>query len=167
MTIKNLPKQNNKLPLKHQKGVVLVVTLIFLTALTAVAAALMQNSTSDMKISGASEDRAVAIQEAVSAVDEVIYNQVSPGATNNFAQPMTKYPINAGLLPATKTNATASLDVTNNDFGLETDCPHTKLASSSQVFSCNILRIQINRKYGRTNKSAINVNSGIAQQLLK
>ncbi|MGB0937200.1 MAG: PilX N-terminal domain-containing pilus assembly protein [Colwellia sp.] len=167
MMINNLPKQSAKSHLKHQKGVVLVVTLVFLTALTAVAAALMQNSTSDMKISGASEDRAVAIQEAVSAVDEVIYNQVSPGATNNFAQSMAKYPINTGLLPATKTNATASLDVTNNDFGLETDCPHTKLASSSQVFSCNILRIQINRKYGRTNKSDVNVNSGIAQQLLK
>ena len=48
-----------------QKGVVLVVSLVFLVALTAVAAALMQNSTIDMKMSGASEEKTVALQEVV------------------------------------------------------------------------------------------------------
>ena len=62
-----------------QRGVVLVVSLVFLVALTAVAAALMQNSTTDMKMSGASEEKVVALQEVVSAVDEVIFNQVGPG----------------------------------------------------------------------------------------
>ncbi|MFQ3266042.1 MAG: type IV pilus assembly protein PilX, partial [Colwellia sp.] len=42
--------QSNK-----QRGVVLVVSLIFLIALTAVASALMLNTTTDMKMSGASE----------------------------------------------------------------------------------------------------------------
>jgi hypothetical protein len=50
---------------------------------------------------------------------------------------------------------------------LEADCPNSKLASSTQVFTCNMLKVQVNRKYGRTNTSVVNVNSGIAQQLLR
>lgn len=152
---------------KQQQGVVLIVSLVFLIALTAVAAALMQNTTSDMKMSGASEEKVIATQEAVSAVDEVIFNQVSPGATNVFSQAIVNFPVDAGLLPGTKTSATASVDITNNEFKLEADCPHSKIASSTQVFTCNMLKVQVNRLYGRTNTSTVNVNSGIAQQLLR
>ena len=60
----------------HQQGVVLVVSLVFLIALTAVAAALMQNTTSDMIMSGASQEKVVATQEAVSAIDEIIFNYI-------------------------------------------------------------------------------------------
>lgn len=150
-----------------QRGVVLIVSLVFLVALTAVVAALMQNSTTDMKMSGASEERVESIQEAVSAIDEVIYNQVSAGNTNNFTKPLVNFPITEGLLPGTKTLATASIDITNNTYGLETDCPHSQSASSAQVFTCNVLRVQVSRKYGRDDNSEIEVNSGISQQLLK
>ena len=158
--------------MKNQKGVVLVVSLVFLVALTAVAAALMQNSTTDMKMSGASEEKVVALQEAVSAIDEVIFNQVGPGKTNIFSHPVTggkNFPVydQALLLPNTATHATASIAVVNNDFNLDIACPHLKLASSTEVFSCNILTINAIRNYGRTGQSNIDVNSGIAQQLLK
>lgn len=43
--------------MNKQKGVVLIISLVFLVALTAVAAALMQNTTTDMKMSGASEEK--------------------------------------------------------------------------------------------------------------
>lgn len=157
----------SKLVQSKQKGVVLIVALVFLVALTAVAAALMQNSTTDMKMSGASEERVEAMQEAVSAIDEVIYNQVAAGKTNDFAKSLVNFPITEGLLPDTKTSATASVDIINNTYELESDCPHTRSASSAQVFTCNVLRVQVNRQYGRENNSAIEVNSGIAQQLLK
>ncbi len=156
---------------KKQQGVVLFVSLIFLISLTAVTAALMQNTTTDMKMSGASEEKLVATQEAVSAIDEVIFNQVSPGATNRFAQPLvaTNFPNNnqTQLLPATKTGATASVKIANNEYKLEADCPHTRSASSAQIFTCNVLSIRVNRNYGRTNLNIVNVNSGVAQQLLK
>lgn len=150
-----------------QQGVVLIVSLVFLVALTAAVAALMQNSTTDMKMSGASEEKVEATQEAVSAIDEVIYNQVAPGKTNDFAKPLVSFPITEGLLPNTKTSATASVDVINNTYELEADCPHSQSASSAQVFTCNVLRVQVSRKYGRDDNSEIEVNSGIAQQLLK
>ncbi|MEW6991033.1 PilX N-terminal domain-containing pilus assembly protein [Colwelliaceae bacterium 6441] len=156
---------------KHQSGVVLVVSLIFLISLTAVAAALMQSTTTDMKMSGASEEKVVATQEAVSAIDEVIYNQVAPGKTNVFAQALVvaNFPNNdqSVLLPNTKTSAIASVDIANNELNLEADCPHSRSASSVQVFTCNVLKIQVNRNYGRSNVNTIDVSSGVAQQLLK
>jgi type IV pilus assembly protein PilX len=155
-----------------QRGVVLVVSLVFLVALTAVAAALMQNSTTDMKMSGASEEKVVALQEVVSAVDEVIFNQVGPGQVNAFARPVSgnvNFPIinQALLLPNTATKSSARVDVANNQYNKDIACPHLKVASSTEVFSCNILRVRVNRNYGRTNNSNISADSGIAQQLLK
>ncbi|PKG86516.1 hypothetical protein CXF85_01675 [Colwellia sp. 75C3] len=154
----------------NQNGVVLVVSLVFLVALTAVAAALMQNSTTDMKMSGASEEKVVALQEVVSAIDEVIFNQVAPGKTNRFAKPISgdNFPIaSADLLSGTTTSSTATVNVANNQFNIDIACPHLKLASSTEVFSCNILRVNTNRTYGRTGNSNISADSGIAQQLLK
>ena len=153
-----------------QGGVVLVVSLVFLVALTAVAAALMQNSTTDMKMSGASEERVVALQEVVSAVDEVVFNQVGPGQNNEFSRPVVgNFPIidQTVLLPGTATKANARVDVANNSYNLDITCPHLKMASSTEVFSCNILRVRTNRAYGRTGQSNISADSGIAQQLLK
>ncbi|TMM45926.1 PilX N-terminal domain-containing pilus assembly protein [Colwellia ponticola] len=162
----------NSLPIKNQSGVVLIVSLIFLVALTAVAAALMQNSTTDMKMSGATEEKVVALQEVVSAVDEVIFNQVSVGKTNAFSRPVTgdiNFPITDQgiLLPNTTTQSSARVEVANNQLNLDIACPHLKLASSTEVFSCNMLRVRANRNYGRTGQSNIAANSGIAQQLLK
>lgn len=154
-----------------QQGVVLIVSLVFLISLTAVVAALMQNTTSDVKMSGASEEKMVATQAAVSAVDEVIYNQLLPGNTNVFARTIAdnNFPNSnqAELLPNTKTSATANVDITNNEYKLEADCPHSRSASSVQVFTCNVLNVQVNRNYGRGNNSNVEVNSGVAQQLLR
>ena len=157
-----------------QQGVVLVVSLVFLVALTGVAGALMQNTTTDMKMSGASEDKVIATQQAISAVDEIIFNQVSPGVTNEFAAAVVTFKDGEKNITAempTLWDATKfdppELDVTNNEYMLEADCPHSKLASSTQVFTCNVLKIQVNRKYGRNDTSMVNVNSGIAQQLLR
>ena len=156
----------------HQKGVVLIVSLVFLIALTAVAAALMQNSTSDMKMSGASEEKVVATQEAISASDEVIFRQVNGGTgKNKFASPIIKFDketfrnvTSALTITNTHSNTTANIEANNNEFGLSTNCPRSKNASS--FGNCNVLRVQVVRKYGRKNTNEINVNTGIVQQLL-
>lgn len=155
----------------RQKGVVLIVALVFLIALTAVAAALMQNSTSDMKMSGASEEKVVATQEAISATDEVLFRQINGGSGNNaFTSALVKFPI-VVTDTLTKTNTgsdtTASINIANNDLALEADCPHSRSASSAQVFTCNVLRVQVVRNYGRKNTNNVEVNAGVAQQLLR
>lgn len=159
----------------RQKGVVLIVALVFLIALTAVAAALMQNSTSDMKMSGASEEKVIATQEAISASDEVIFRQVNAAPGNNrFASALVLFNDEnfrnvTGSLSITNTDVdtTANINIANNELELEPDCPHSRSASSAQVFTCNVLRVQVVRKYGRKSTNEVEVNTGVAQQLLR
>jgi Tfp pilus assembly protein PilX len=161
---------------KAQSGVVLVVSLVFLVALTAVAGALMQNSSTDMKMAGASQDKQIATQQAISAIDEIIASHVTgPSDQNVFAQPVVTYTATGdagvnvlGSIVSTSANVTnANVNVVNNEYGLETTCPHSRNASSVQVFGCNVLRIQLNKTYGRKGNSNIQVVSGVAQQVLK
>jgi len=164
--VNKIRRIGEKLPSQHikkQHGVVLVVALVFLVALTAVAGALMQNTTSDMKMSDASQEKVVAMQEAISSIDQVIYNQINTiGAANGFAAPMSTFPSNPAV-SAADTTAQIAVATPNN---LVVDCPHSRNASSVQVFKCNALRVQITRLYGRTKTSTIQVTSGVSQQLL-
>jgi Tfp pilus assembly protein PilX len=147
----------------EQQGVVLVVALVFLVALTAVAGAMMQNTITDVKMSGASQEKVIATQEAISAMDQVIYNEVTKAnGTNSFAAEIANFPLQPNV---TADNTSAEISLAN-PFNIESDCPHLKSASSVQVFKCNLLKVQIDRSYGRTNTSTVEVNSGIAQQLL-
>lgn len=149
--------------LARQKGVVLVVALVFLVALTAVAAAMMQNTITDVKMSGASQEKVIATQEAISAMDQVIYNEVTKASgVNGFASEMANFP----LVPSVSASNTVAKILLANPFKITPDCPHLKSASSVQVFKCNLLKVKINRTYGRSNTSNIEVNSGISQQLL-
>lgn len=157
-------RMNSKPNIQKQQGVVLIVSLVFLIALTAVAAALMQNTTTDMKMSGASQEKVVATQEAVSAIDEVIHNEVTQvSGTNGFASEIAKFPLTPAVSRVINTSAEITLA---NPYNIEADCPHSRAASSVQVFKCNVLKVQVTRLYGRTNKSTIEVNSGVSQQLL-
>jgi hypothetical protein len=156
-----------QLPAKQQ-GVVLVVALVFLVALTGVAAALMQNTTSDMKMTGASTEKVIATQAALSAIDEVIDNQVNIQVNNLFTRGLNffaKY-TSAQLLPvATKTGASASTSVINSSLE-EVLCPRSRVASSVGIIECNMVELQVRRPYGRNDTSVIVVNANIAQQLL-
>lgn len=171
--VNNTYNLNNITILKKQQGVVLVVSLVFLIALTAVAAALMQNTTTDMKMSGASEERVIADQCAVSAVDEFVFKQVTADSGNNeFKKSIQSFKEGAksvsGALTSTKPKcfiASASLDLDNNVFMLDVPCPRAFGASSVGEVSCNTLLIQISRKYGRNKTSTVEVNSGIVQQV--
>ncbi|TPH19234.1 PilX N-terminal domain-containing pilus assembly protein [Litorilituus lipolyticus] len=160
--------------MNKQNGVVLVVSLVFLIALTAVASTLMLNTTADVKMSGASEDKVVATEEAVSAMDEVIYRQVNPatGGSNAFALPIVKFKdgnidLKAALIKTKKNVTTVGVGLPNNKYVIEIPCPHMSQASSVQTLSCNILRVQLDKTYGRKNTSIVQVESGVAQPLLR
>jgi hypothetical protein len=164
------PMSKKKCNVGKQQGVVLVVSLVFLVALTAVAAALMQNTTTDMKMSGASNEKTVATQTAISAVDETIDNQVNILATNVFTQGLINFDgtgySSAELLGTTKTEATASASVINNPLFEEFACPRAEIASSVGIIECNFLQLKIQRLYGRNKTSNIVIDANIAQELL-
>jgi hypothetical protein len=150
---------------KKQQGVVLVVALVFLVALTAVASMLMLNATTDMKMAGASQEKIIALQEAVGSVDELVYQQITQ--VNNFARSQYDGDI---MIEVTAKEVTASIGVpknkANNDeiSTLETDCPASHKPSS--IFKCNILAVKVEKKYGRQNTSNIVIRAGVVQQLL-
>lgn len=152
-----------EIKIREQRGVVLIVSLVFLAALTAVAAALLQNTATDVKMSGASQEKVIATQEAISSTDQVIYNEVTKvGGTNRFTSPLADFPI----VPVVTADATTAQISIANPYDLEADCPHSRSASSVQVIKCNVLRVQVNRLYGRTGTNRVQVNSGVAQQIL-
>ena len=145
-----------------QQGVVLVVALVFLAALTAVAAALMQNASTDVKMSGANQEKTVATQEAVSGLDELLYNEITQtSGTNNLTTQIANFPLSPPITPA---NTTTSVDFAS-PYDLYTDCPHSKRASSSDEFGCYMLRVEVNKTYGKNNNSMIEVRAGVAQQI--
>lgn len=146
---------------KNQQGVVLIVSLVFLVALTAVASALMLNTTSDMKMSGSSQTKVNAVQEVISSIDQIVSAQVQ-GNVNSFTA--SQFPISMNGV-VTSPNTTANITTVNANT-LVVDCPVTKLASDTSQFKCNLLRVQSTKLYGRENTSTVQVNAGIAQQLL-
>ncbi|RHW75552.1 hypothetical protein [Colwellia sp. RSH04] len=159
--------------IESQQGVVLVVSLVFLVALTAVASTLMLNSTTDIKMSGASEDKVVATEEALSAMDEVIFRQINPaaGGANSFTVPIVKLKGKElsllGSVITTKKHITkADLGLVNNKYTIAIPCPHSMQGSSVGTINCNVLRVKLNKTYGRKNTSIVAVEAGIAQPIL-
>ena len=63
---------SNNHSVTKQSGIVLVVSLVFLIALTGVASALMLNSTIDMKMAGASQSKIIAVEEGIGELASLI-----------------------------------------------------------------------------------------------
>jgi|TARA_B110000091_G_C13820338_1_gene480383 Tfp pilus assembly protein PilX len=148
--------------LNKQQGFVLVVSLVFLIVLTGVASALMLNITSDMKMSGASQEKVIATQEAISSIDEVILIQTLSGE-NLFSS--SALPEQGVSVDVTR-KSTQAIITNSNVGGLVAECPHSATASSVDMFNCNILKISVTKVYGNNDTSAVVVSAGIAQQLL-
>ena len=145
----------------REQGVVLIVALVFLVSLTAVASTLMLNSTSDIKMSGAAEVKLVATQEAISAVDETVSDQITAG-TNLFTRQTFPIPVTT----VGSVNVT-SVNITNRNFNNSLPhCTHERLASSVDDIRCNILSVDVQNNYGKRDASVVNISSGITQQVL-
>ncbi|WP_448568710.1 pilus assembly PilX family protein [Thalassotalea ganghwensis] len=160
--------------MKKQRGVVLIVSLIFLVALTITAVAIMNNTTSENRMAGAHEDRFIASQQAISAVDQIIATQVrAPTGQNSFAGNINVYPVNGvegDLTPALAANTTAQITVANQGASIGATCPHSPVPSSIGAISCNMLTINVRRNYGRVNAqgnrtSNVVVVTGIVQEV--
>jgi Tfp pilus assembly protein PilX len=148
---------NAKYPNNRQRGVVLIVALVFLIALTAVAAALMQNTTTDIKMAGASQEKVMVTQETISEMERVINDGVDTGV---FAK-IIDAPIAFTVTEPLTMNATG---INANQYGFDVSCPRSRNPTSGM--KCSIKRLQVTQVYGRDNNNTIEVNSGISQQLL-
>ena len=152
-----------------QKGVVLVVSLVFLIALTAVAAALMQNTTSDMKMSGASQDKVVATQTSITSNEEVVYNEVSKSDDNSnmFAlSPNAFQGAERKFIVAVDSPKSSAEVILENPNVVEADCRASRSPTSVGPIKCNRIRVQVTTTYGRNDNSSIVAHSTLEQQLI-
>ena len=147
---------------KNQQGFVLVVALVFLIALTGVASALMLNTTSDMKMSGASQEKVIAMQEAIGSLDEVILLNAALGADNIFLG--TIFPVGGTAVAVSADNTTATITIPNSNL-VKIDCPAMKGGDDNDLTKCNMLKVTVVKRYGNNSSSTIVVNAGIAQQV--
>lgn len=157
----NTKYRNNK-----EQGVVLVVALVFLVALTAVAAALMQNTTTDIKMAGATQEKSKVTQETISEMERVIFNEFRRVDGENALAQIIVGTINFNDT-VTEPNITTATAINANQFQLDPDCPRAIQAISNDEVGCSIKRVQVTRTYGRDNNHSIQVNSGIAQVIKK
>lgn len=138
-----------------QKGFVLIVSLVFLIALTALASVIMQNSTSDIKVSGANEEKLTAVQEAISATDELIFKQVKKiDGRNNFSHKPGAYSQDVAI---------NDVDTTGTINFASESCSPSFAPSSEETLTCNQLNVQVIKSYGKQNNQRVIVNSGIFQ----
>lgn len=146
--------------IKQEQGFVLVVALVFLIALTGVASALLLNTTSDMKMSGASQEKVLAMQEAVGTVDQSILN----GRAGNMFQ-STVLPEAGMAIAVAAENTTATM--TRENYPGYVECPHLdpSIADDTEGTDCNVLRITVVKNYGNNESSNVTLNTAIAQQL--
>ena len=68
----------------NQKGVVLIIALIMVIAVTGIAVTLMSSSSIDVKITNAAQEREVAENELIGEVQRVISDEANKGAANQF-----------------------------------------------------------------------------------
>lgn len=154
--------KNTHNQLYKQQGVVLIVALVFLIALTAVAAALMQNTTTDIKMASASQEKSVVTQETISEMEQIIFNEVRRvDGENEFSKIIT----GEVTLTPIRVNTTANL-VSANQYGFDVECPRAIKGTSTGTLKCSIKRVQVNRTYGRNSNHIVQVNSGIAQVVI-
>lgn len=147
----------------QQNGVVLIVSLVFLIALTTIASSLMLNTTIDIKISGVNQEKLIINQEAISVINEVIAQQVEAvNDENHFTHDETTYPYSVML---NRLNTQANIVLASNK-SHNVNCSHSELPSSIDVVRCHHFIIEVSKSYGRNNHQRIMVKAGISQQVL-
>lgn len=145
-----------------QRGVVLIVALIMLIAITGVAVALMVSSGIDNKMMSSAQEAQVALNEAVGAHDEAYDNEIRQvGGQNQFT-----LRIEIGeTLPANETRAnTVGTIRTYSALPEATTCPPSFYGNSGSLL-CNFTQVNTDTTYGE-NGQTISIQSVVTQQVL-
>ena len=146
----------------QQRGVVLVVALVMLVAITGVAVALMISSGIDNKMMSSAQEAQVAMNEAVGAHDEAYNSEIiQVGGQNQFT-----LRIDVGnSLPVKESGANTGGNIqTYSAIPEATTCPPSHFPNSGSLL-CTFSRVVTNTNYGE-NGQAIRIQSVVAQQIL-
>jgi type IV pilus assembly protein PilX len=145
-----------------QKGVVLIVALIMLLAITGVAVALLVSSGVDNKMMSSAQEAELAINEAKGAHDEAYSREVNQvGGQNQFALDI---PIGTSLIvKETQPNTSGTISA-YSAISTPTTCGPSATGYSSAI-ACTYSRVITDTTYGEVGQT-IRIQSVVSQKVL-
>lgn len=146
---------------KRQQGVVLVMSLIMIVAITAVAVSLMSSSSLDLKITNAAQEREMAESELYGEVQKIIAEQSARGQASYF---MRSTPQMANGRITFSSGDTANQLTNLNNGKLDLRCPRQFGFTEGVV--CNMTRLETTIEYGTKSKHSVTVVTGVSQEML-
>ncbi|MDN3377000.1 MULTISPECIES: pilus assembly protein PilX [unclassified Pseudoalteromonas] len=152
--------ENLRLAAKQQ-GVVLIVALIMVVAVTGIAVTLMSSSSVDMKITNAAFEREEAENALMGNVQQVIADEATKGGTSYFLY--TRAQIPNGSIALDKVGDTVNSMSNLNNGALDLPCP--RKFSFTAGISCNMVQVDSTITYGSKSKHTITITTGIAQEM--
>ncbi|MCF2899812.1 pilus assembly PilX N-terminal domain-containing protein [Pseudoalteromonas sp. SYSU M81236] len=148
-------------PPKKQQGIVLILALIMVVAVTGIAVTLMNSSSIDAKITAAVQEREVAENEVMGTVLKVIANQAAAGRNSAFFKKPEQIPEGGFDLGAIGDSTNKMINLNNGE--LDLPCPR-KYNFTSGV-SCNMVEVNTTITYGKKSIHTLTVKTGVAQEM--
>ncbi|WP_404340661.1 pilus assembly protein PilX [Pseudoalteromonas mariniglutinosa] len=147
--------------LHKQQGVVLIIALIMVVAVTGIAVTLMSSSSIDIKITNAAQEREVADNELMGTVQQMIADEAQRGGASRFLLTPAEIPAQ-GLDMGTIGNTTSRLTNLNNG-ALDLTCP--RRFNFTAGVSCNMIQVETTISYGSKSNHTLTIVSGVAQEM--
>ncbi|CCQ09607.1 hypothetical protein PALB_4520 [Pseudoalteromonas luteoviolacea B = ATCC 29581] len=145
----------------RQQGVVLIMAMVMIVAVTTVAVTLMSTSSLDLKITNAAQEREMAENELFGEVQKIIAEQSAKKGQSYFmksTQQMTN-----GKIEFTSGDTSNVLTNFNNG-QLALKCP--RQFSFTEGVVCNMTQLETTVEYGTKSKHRVTVVAGISQEML-
>ena len=149
-------------PHSRQHGVVLIVALIMVVAVTGIAVTLMSSSSIDMKITNAAFEREEAENVLMGNVQQIIANEAKKGSASHFLYTQAQIPDGDAIVLEKIDNTTSTMNNLNNGV-LDLPCP--RRFNFTEGISCNMVQVNSTITYGSKSKHTITITSGIAQEM--
>ena len=149
--------------IKRQSGVVLITAMIMIVAVTAVAVSLMSNSSIDLKITNAAQERAQAESILLGEIQKIIVREGKKAGESNFLLERQQIPGDGVDIHESGDESESKLRNLNNG-ELALNCP--RQYAFTEGMSCNMTEVESTISYGTKNKHTITVVIGIGQEYI-
>ncbi|MFC3033904.1 pilus assembly protein PilX [Pseudoalteromonas fenneropenaei] len=149
------------LMMSKQRGVVLVVAMVMLVAVTAVAVTLMSSSSIDLKITNAAQEREAADLLLIGEVQRVIAEQAAQGQASLFLRKKEQIPQGVSFAGQ---NGSQNVLTSLNNGPLDLRCPRQYGYTEGVV--CNFTQLETTIEYGSKSRHKVTIVTGVSQEIL-
>ncbi|KZN45594.1 pilus assembly PilX family protein [Pseudoalteromonas luteoviolacea] len=152
---------------RNQQGMVLIVSMVLIVAVTSVAVTLMSSSTIDIKITNAAQEREAAEAYLMGEVQRLVKDQKQLFGVSKFH--FTNGQIDANddgvhKFKGQDLNTKIDFELKNLNQGqLEVPCP--RIYSYTEGVVCNMTELKSSIEYGDQGRHTVTVIIGIGQEI--